>query len=324
MVGQFLFVKDNLQLGTVLVTADVTVASSGHIGLHATDEFLGKLIRLVEVVAVYLDAQTVVAATHAAFRDNYAVELGVLGKFLTQHLLHLENGEVEELINVGFHFARGFQSLLDAGAALQFGCDTDTAVVLVFHKVHANLACEERDERGYEDSKGHEEGDALVVEGPGEHAGIPALDGSKPLAEGILPAEGFLLVFALVLFLFQLGEEEGLLFQQQAGKHRNERDGGSGGDAHHDGDNPAKFLEEDACHARQHGEGYEHRHDDQGGGNDRGPHLIGGVDGCLARTLAAFNMLGDVFQHHDGIVHHHADGHGERCQGDDVQRTVGQ
>ena len=35
-------------------------------------------------------------------------------------------------------------------------------------------------------------------------------------------------------------------------------------------------------------------------------------------------MLGDVLQHHDGIVHHHTDGHRQGGQRDDVERTVGE
>ena len=31
-------------------------------------------------------------------------------------------------------------------------------------------------------------------------------------------------------------------------------------------------------------------------------------------------QAGDVFQHHDGIVQHHADGHHQAAQGEDVER----
>ena len=51
---------------------------------------------------------------------------------------------------------------------------------------------------------------------------------------------------------------------------------------------------------------------------------VGRVDGRLPRTGPSLDVLGDVLEHHDGIVHHHTDGHGQGTEGYDVQRAVGQ
>ena len=215
----------------------------------------------------------------------------------------------------------GLEGLLDAGAALQFGGDADLAVVLLFHEVHADLAGHHGQEGDDEECEGDEEGDAFVVQAPAQEVGIGAVDGIEGTDDGAVveAALMFALVGLLVLFL----EEEGTLAEHLGREHGDEGDGSGGGDADDDGDDPAHLLHEDAHHAGQHGEWHEDGYEDQGGGNDGGPHLVGGADGCFARVFAAVDVFGDVFEYHDGVVDHHADGHGERGQGDDVQRGVG-
>ncbi len=56
------------------------------------------------------------------------------------------------------------------------------------------------------------------------------------------------------------------------------------------------------------------------GGDDRQPHLVGGVDGRLLGIRTALDVGGDVLEHHDGVVDDHTDGDGERRERDDVER----
>ena len=110
--------------------------------------------------------------------------------------------------------------------------------------------------------------------------------------------------------------------EQLARQHRRERDSHKGGSTNHDGYNPTQLLEHDTRHTRQHSQRHEHRHNHQGGGDNRHPHLVGRIDSRLARVLAAVNVLRDILQHHNRIVHHHTDSHSQRTHGDDIQRRT--
>ena len=238
-------------------------------------------------------------------------------------------GDDEEVVayqaaHILFHAACGLEGFLDAGAALQLGADADLAVVLLFHEVHAHAPHDDGDHGDEEDGQGDEHGGDFVVQAPAQYVGVGGLDEVEEAADGLVEGEAALGFFALGFLAGFAGEEEGLFLKHLAGQHGDERDGSAGGDAHHDGDNPAKFLEHDAHHARHHGEWHEDGHEHQGGGDDGGPHLVGGIDGGFAGRLAAFDVLGDVLEHHDGVVDHHADGHGKGGQRDDVERGVGQ
>ena len=159
-------------------------------------------------------------------------------------------------------------------------------------------------------------------EAPAEEAGVGAVDGVEGAQDGTVVEVALALA---VIFLFLLfAEKEGALLENLAGEHGDEGDGRRGGDADHDGDDPAQLLHEDTHHARQHGEGHEDGHEDEGGGDDGSPHLVGGADGRFARVLAAVDMFRYILQDDDGVVDDHADGHGEGGQGDDVERAVGQ
>ena len=205
----------------------------------------------------------------------------------------------------------GLEGLLDAGAALQFGGDGNLAVVLFLHEVHVGEGGGTEDERRHEEGESGKEGDNLVAEAPAEEVGIGGLDGAEGAADGLIEGKEFLLLLGFGIETGLFGEEEGLLLEHLGRGHGDEGDGGGGGDADHDGDNPAEFLEEDTHHAGQHGEGHEDGHKHQGGGDDGGPHLVGGADGGFAWALAAVDVLGDVFENHNGVVDDHTDGHGE-------------
>ena len=112
--------------------------------------------------------------------------------------------------------------------------------------------------------------------------------------------------------------------EQFRAKHRDEGDGHQRRGRNHDGHDPAQLLEEDAGQAGEHRQRDEHGRDDKRRRDDGGPHLVGGVDGRLVRRGAAVDMLGNVLQHHDGVVHHHTDGHRQGGQRNDVERTVGE
>ena len=108
-------------------------------------------------------------------------------------------------------------------------------------------------------------------------------------------------------------------FEDICRKHRGQRYCRHGRHADHDRDDPSQLAEQDTGHTRDHGQRQEHRNNHQRSGDDRQPHLIGTVDCRLAGARTAFDMCRDVFEHHDGVVHHHTDCDRKRRERDDVQ-----
>ena len=105
------------------------------------------------------------------------------------------------------------------------------------------------------------------------------------------------------------------------GKHGGKGNGCYGRGAYNDGYNPSQLLKHYTGHAAKHGKGNKYGNDNQRGGNYRYPHLIGGIFGRFAGMRAAFDMPHNVLQHHDGIVHHHTNGHSKGTEGNDIERT---
>ena len=66
--------------------------------------------------------------------------------------------------------------------------------------------------------------------------------------------------------------------------------------------------------------GHEHRDQRDAHGHHGEADLARAIERGLQRGLAALHVAHDVFQHHDGVVHHEAGGHGERHQRQVVER----
>ena len=75
---------------------------------------------------------------------------------------------------------------------------------------------------------------------------------------------------------------------------------------------------------RQEGQRNEHRRQRGGGGDDRKEHLLRAQHGGGARAHAFGPAPHDVFQDHDGIIHHHAGRQHQRQQGQDIDRKPDQ
>ena len=229
----------------------------------------------------------------------------------------------EGVLNVFFNVASRLECLFDACAALQLHGDADTSVVLLFHEVHTYHACGERYHRHCEKADGEKECWHLVAQTPAQKVCVAVFNRAEHAPEGLIEGELLLGLLGLVGFLFVFVDKEFLFFQHLAGEHRDECDGGCGRDAHHDGDDPAEFLEHDAGHAGKHRQRHEHSHDDQRRRDNRDPHLVGSADGSFTWILASFYVFGDVLQYHDSVVHHHSDSYRQRCHRHYVQRAVG-
>ena len=105
-----------------------------------------------------------------------------------------------------------------------------------------------------------------------------------------------------------------------------ERRAGGEGDKGRDGDgarhDPAKFDEEAAHLPRHEGERHEDRDQRDRGGEHGEGHLPRALDRGDERALAIFDAALDVFEHHDGVIHHEADGQEQRQQGQRVERKT--
>ena len=138
--------------------------------------------------------------------------------------------------------------------------------------------------------------------------------------------------------------------QKPAAQHGREGQGNKAGHQDGRGDGHREFVEQPPQDTAQEEHRDKHRRQGQGHGEDGEADLPGAVDGRLERRLSHLHVPDDIFQHHDGVVHHepHAqdqghegqvvqavvqqihhgkgahDGHGQRQAGDDGGRKIPQ
>ena len=95
---------------------------------------------------------------------------------------------------------------------------------------------------------------------------------------------------------------------------------------HQDGrsDGHREFVQQPAQDAAQKEHRDKHRGQGQGHGEDGEADLPGAVDGRCKRRLPHLHVPDDVFQHHDGIVHHKADAQDQGHEGEVVQAVIQQ
>ncbi len=63
---------------------------------------------------------------------------------------------------------------------------------------------------------------------------------------------------------------------------------------------------------------HEHRHQHRRGGDHGKPHFAGTVVGGEQRRFALLDTAVDIFQHHDGVIHHQPDTQNQRQQGENI------
>ena len=160
-----------------------------------------------------------------------------------------------------------------------------------------------------------------MVQTPAERPLVPSVDHIQHMHHGtVVPGVPACLVVDEVTLLIHM---HFLCLEQLGAEHRRQRDSHDGGRTANDRNDPSEFMEHDTCHTVEHGQRNEHGHEYQGCCDDRHPHLVGGIDRCLMRVLAALDVTCDILQDHDCIIDHHTDGNRQRTEGDDVQRRVG-
>ena len=120
------------------------------------------------------------------------------------------------------------------------------------------------------------------------------------------------------------GAVGGWLGQHARAHHRREREGDDEGDQNRDGESDREFVKQpadDVAHEEQRNQ----HGDERDGERDEGEaDLRGTLERGFHRGGALFTVAGDVFEHHDGIVHDETGGDGERHQREDVDRIPGE
>ena len=113
------------------------------------------------------------------------------------------------------------------------------------------------------------------------------------------------------------GQEAAAQHGRQAQRHEARDEDGD-----HDGD--GEFVEQAPQDAAHEQDGYEHRRQREGHREDGKADFARSLEGRLHAAFAHLHVAHDVFEHHDGVVHHEADGEGEGHQREIVQRVAQQ
>ena len=95
-------------------------------------------------------------------------------------------------------------------------------------------------------------------------------------------------------------------------QHRCQCQGNKTGKHHRRSQGEPEFGKQPADIAAHERDGHKHRHQGQGGGNHRKGDLFCAPVGGQQWRFTLINPALDVFQHHDGVVHHQADGENHR------------
>ena len=99
--------------------------------------------------------------------------------------------------------------------------------------------------------------------------------------------------------------------QQARAHHGRGGEGNQHGNQHRRGQHYGKLAEQSPHNAAHEHDGREHRHQRKRNGNHGKAHFARAAQGCAQGFFARFQPTHDVFQHHDGVVHHKACGNGE-------------
>ena len=103
---------------------------------------------------------------------------------------------------------------------------------------------------------------------------------------------------------------------------RAERQGDKSGDGDRASQGDGKLTEQNAGSAGLEGDGQED-HDQAGGDGQHGTRdFLHGQQAGIEGLHALLDVADDIFQHHDGVIDHDADGQHEREEGQDVDAVA--
>ena len=190
------------------------------------------------------------------------------------------------------------------------------------------------------DGHGDGHGDhALVHLGQEHHFGIQA-GGEEHRDEGDGHQHAALEVMDIVVELFHIPVHELLraasallrplqgvkmhlaLVEQEVAQQRHERHGDGERAENEEGDGQAEVLEDLTRDAAGEAERQEHRDGGEGRGGQRERDLLRALDAAGHAVVSLGRPAVDVFEHDDGVIHDHADAHGDAAEAHHVERQV--
>ena len=112
------------------------------------------------------------------------------------------------------------------------------------------------------------------------------------------------------------------LVEQEVAQQRHERHGDSERAENEEGDGQAEILEDLTRDAAGEAERQEHRDGGEGRGGQRERDLLCALDAAGHAVVSLGRPAVDVFEHDDGVIHDHADAHGDAAEAHHVERQV--
>ncbi len=124
--------------------------------------------------------------------------------------------------------------------------------------------------------------------------------------------------------MFLCFKRRGTWGQQVSGHHGRKGERQHHGNNDGDADRHGEFVEQPARKATHKQNGQKNRNERNGNGENGKRHLATAFYGSLSRGKALLYVAGNVFHHHNGIIHHKAGGNRKRHKGHVVQRIAKQ
>ena len=188
---------------------------------------------------------------------------------------------------------RGVGSL-QRGGVRQLQVGHQVGLILFRHEAAGNCA-EQQQQRQHQ----HTEHGQRTQRAMGEPAGNPDVLIRHPVQHPVEAVEEACKAAFLAV---------NVRLQQRAAQRRAQCQRNDRRDTHRNGDGDGELLVEPAGDAGHGGHRYEHRNQRKRRGNHRAADLLHGLDGGLASLHAPLHLLRNALHHHDGVVHHDADG----------------
>ncbi len=187
--------------------------------------------------------------------------------------------------------------VVQVGGLRRVGHEEDDALVFLRRQFLVGEHQQQRDDRQYQ--RAEHQHHRAIVQGGVEAALVASLQAFEEQVQAMRQAAGVLIVA-----------------QQARAHHRRQRQRHYPGDDHRAGQGEGELLEQRAGQAAEEADGGVHRGQGDGHGDHRHGDFPGAFDGALEGRLAVLDVAVDVLHHHDGVVHHQADGehHGQQRQ----------
>ena len=239
-------------------------------------------------------------------REGHVAEAEVGGRHTVQEAEALDVGDVAHALGLredGLDLLADLIRALEAGRGGQLHVEEEVAVVLRGHEAAGQGLAQHAIQQG-EGRQDHEGNHRLADEAVRERDvavgglvqnRIEAIEDPGHAAVHLLPG-----------------------LEDERRQSRRERQRIEGGDEHGDGDGDGKLFIEPTLDAPQEGHGQEHRRQHQGDAHHRPRDLLHRLEGGLPGHHALLDVVLHSLHHHDGVIHHQADGQHQPEEGQSV------